>query len=129
MSIKALKWCVKQKCRTPTAKLILFLLANYADKQHSCYPSEKHIAEVAGVSDRQVRTHLRDLEASGLIQVRKRSGTSNRYVLRCGSELPEGVEVGFRRGRKQASAYTKDIQNINSGGRKNRRGLMNELAG
>ena len=30
-------------------KLILILLANYADDQNSCYPSYKHIAKLVGL--------------------------------------------------------------------------------
>jgi len=81
MSIQALSWCVQQKCDTTTTKLILFILSNYADENQSCYPSEKHIAKLAGVSDRTVRRSLKYLEDFGLLRIEHQSGTSNRYYL------------------------------------------------
>lgn len=81
MSIQALSWCVHQKCDTTTTKLVLFILSNYADENQSCYPSEKHIAKLAGVSDRTVRRSLRYLEDFGLLRIQHQNGTSNRYFL------------------------------------------------
>ena len=130
MSIEALTWCRHQDCPTPTSKLVLFVLSNYADERHSCYPSEKTLAKICGISDRQVRTHLKRLQDMGLIQVETRTGTSNRYFLSVeagflgGVEagFHGGVEAGFRRGRKRTSANTKDTLNT-------RRGDLNDLAG
>lgn len=81
MSIQALSWCIKQECDTPTTKLILFLLSNYADENHSCYPSEKHLGKLAGVSDRTVRRSLKWLSEKKLIDIEPKLGTSNRYHL------------------------------------------------
>lgn len=122
MSIEALSWCKNQECPTPTSKLVLFVLSNYADEQHSCYPSEKHIAKICGISDRQVRTHLKKLQSLGLIHILIRQGTSNRYILGVEAGFRGGVEADFRAVRKQTSAYTKDKQKI-------KRGTLNDLAG
>ena len=62
MSIECLNWCIKQKCATPSTKLVLFVLSNYSDEKHSCYPSEKKLAEIVGVSERQIRRCLHWLE-------------------------------------------------------------------
>lgn len=122
MSIEALNWCKHQDCPTPTSKLVLFVLSNYADEEHSCFPSEKLLGKICGISDRQVRTHLRALEAHGLLQVISRIGTSNRYILSVEAHFQRGPEADFRRARKRTSANTKLKQN-------NQRGRMNELAG
>lgn len=122
MSIEALSWCKNQECPTPTSKLVLFVLSNYADEQHSCYPSEKHIAKICGISDRQVRTHLKKLQSLGLIHILIRKGTSNRYILGVEAGFRGGVEADFRAVRKRSSAYTKDKQKIG-------RGTLNDLAG
>ena len=122
MSIEALNWCKNQDGPSPTSKLVLFVLSNYADEEHSCFPSEKTLGRICGISDRQVRTHLKKLEASGLLTIISRTGTSNRYVLGVEADFRRGVEAGFRRGRKRTSANTKLNQN-------NHRGRMNELAG
>lgn len=81
MSIQGLNWCIKQKTDTPTTKLVLFILSNYADENCSCYPSEGKLAELVGVSARQIRRCLSNLQTNGLIRVEHRIGTSNRYYL------------------------------------------------
>tara|TARA_R110002153_G_scaffold209534_1_gene362116 strand:- start:10754 stop:11323 length:570 start_codon:yes stop_codon:yes gene_type:complete len=81
MSIQGLNWCIKQKTDTPTTKLVLFILSNYADENGSCYPSEKKLGELVGVSDRQIRRCLTYLIKNGFITAQARSGTSNRYFL------------------------------------------------
>ena len=121
MSIQALSWCIHQKCPTPTSKLVLFVLSNYADEQHSCYPSEGHIGRVCGVSDRQVRTHLKVLAELGLLQIQTRKGTSNRYILGVEADFRSGAEAQFRTVRKQGSTYTKETLK--------KRGTLNDLAG
>ena len=114
MSIEAITWCKRQKTNTPTTKLVLFILSNYADQEYSCYPSEKHIASICGISDRQVRRCLTWLEHNNLIIKKRRYGTSNRYYL--------NVDMGVRLLRTRASAYTKDKL-------KNKKGGKNALAG
>lgn len=81
MSIQGLTWCIKQECDTPTIKLVLFILSNYADENNSCFPSEKHLAKLVGVSDRQIRRCLDNLVDKGLITIEARKGTSNKYYL------------------------------------------------
>lgn len=81
MSIQGLNWCIRQTTDTPTTKLVLFILSNYADENGSCYPSEKKLAELVGVSDRQIRRCLKYLVNAELIKIETRKGTSNRYYL------------------------------------------------
>lgn len=116
MSIEALGWCKKQDCNTPSTKLVLFILSNYADEQHSCYPSEKHLAKICGISDRQVRRCLTWLELNNKLRIQHRKGTSNRYFL--------SVDTNVLTLRTPATTYTKDIQKT-----KNKKRSKNELAG
>ncbi len=82
MSTDAINWVRLLPCPTPTTKLVLFMLANYARKgTHKCYPSEKHLAEICGVSDRSVRRCIASLEELEYITVQKRLGTTNLYKL------------------------------------------------
>ncbi len=81
MSIQALSWSIKQNCDTPTTKCLLILLANYADENHSCYPSEKHLGKLVGVSDRTIRRSLKYLQENNFLSIKHRTGTSNRYYL------------------------------------------------
>lgn len=116
MSIQALSWCVKQKCDTTTTKLILFILSNYADENQSCYPSEKHIAELAGISDRTVRRSLRYLEDFGFLRIEHQQGTSNRYHLSVDIDVQPPVDTTVRNNRtlvtNNTKGNTKDIYSI-----------------
>lgn len=125
MSIEALNWCKSQDCPTPTAKLVLFVLSNYADERNSCYPSEKHLAKICGVSDRSVRRCLQTLSDIGLIDIQHRSGTSNRYFLSVDASVHPSMDASVRTVRTPVSAYTKDIQKKKTP----RRRSLNDLAG
>ena len=122
MSIEALGWAIKQNCSTPSTKLVLFVMANYADEQHSCYPSEKHLAKICGITDRSVRRCITSLKDSNLLSITHRKGTSNRYFLTVDIAVRTRVDMGVRTLRTRVSANTKDIQ-------KNKPRSKNELAG
>ena len=81
MSFKAVAWCKDQDCNIPLTKLVLVWLCEYADENNSCYPSQKHLAKLCGVTDRSVRRSLKWLENNNLIRVKHVSGTSNRYFV------------------------------------------------
>ena len=87
MSLHALNCALRCSGLTPTKKLVLVVLANYADETGSCYPSHKHIAEIVGLKDHKgVQKIIKGFEESELLRVEKRyngSGgqTSNRYHL------------------------------------------------
>lgn len=87
MSLEALTAAFKTEGLSPTKKLILVILANYADENLSCYPSHKHIAKIAGLADSKgVQRTIKEFEASGLLKIENRytkegGQTSNRYHL------------------------------------------------
>lgn len=81
MSFQAVAWCKKQSCNLPLTKLVLVWLCEYADENYSCYPSQKHLAELCGCSDRSIRRSLHWLIENGLITVKHVKGTSNRYFV------------------------------------------------
>ena len=108
MSIQALNFAIAQKTDTPTTKLVLFILSNYSDEKGSCYPSEKHLSEIVGVSDRQIRRCLKWLVVNNLVRVELRKGTSNRYFLCMDTDVQRGVDTDVQRGRTPMSTNTKD---------------------
>lgn len=114
MSIQGLNWCIKQKTDTPTTKLVLFILSNYADENGSCYPSEKKLAELVGVSDRQIRRCLAYLAKNNLISVQARIGTSNRYFLTLDTDVLPTAEADVRRDRTPTSYNTKENTKANT---------------
>jgi pyocin large subunit-like protein len=84
MSFQSMAWAVKQNTKNSISKLILLMLANYADEEHACYPSITHIAELCHCSERSVKRHIKDLRIRGYIKIGKIKGrvnNCNRYIL------------------------------------------------
>lgn len=60
------------------AKLVVFALIRHLGGKRYCWPSQKNISEYIGISDRQVRTHLKMLEDNGYVTLRKTSEIQDR---------------------------------------------------
>jgi len=108
MSIQALNWSIQAKTDTPTTKLVLFILSNYSDERGSCYPSEKHLSAIVGVSDRQIRRCLKWLVENNYISIEIRKGTSNRYFLRMDTSDHTSMESNVHTPRTPVSTNTKE---------------------
>ncbi len=85
MSFQAVAWAKNLDCNTPLTKLVLVWLCEYADERNSCYPSEKHLAKLCGVTDRSIRRSLSWLCEKGYVSIQHRTGTSNRYFIQISS--------------------------------------------
>lgn len=72
MSIAALNWALDCDPGSASRKLVLMVLANYADEHGRAWPSQTTIAKKACLTDRSVRTALAELERDGFIERRKR---------------------------------------------------------
>lgn len=87
MSIECLNKALKINGLTPTKKLVLVILANYADEKGTCYPSYKHIARMIGLeTTRTIQNAIKEFEQLGLLRIERRKldnggYTSNRYHL------------------------------------------------
>ncbi|MCF6221740.1 MAG: helix-turn-helix domain-containing protein [Robiginitomaculum sp.] len=86
MSIQAVAWAISQKVGSPTGKVVLICLANYANEKGQCWPSQKTICKEAELSERSTREWLKKLEAQGFITRSRRhrsdgSRTSDHMVL------------------------------------------------
>jgi len=77
-------WAVKQplKCQE---KIVLLMLANYADNMATCYPSVGRLSADCGMSESQVRKCVAKLEKHRLVRRHMRmkayGQTSNIYEL------------------------------------------------
>ena len=58
---------------------ILAALSAYADKSGKCWPSVPTLAQRTGLSERHVRTSLRNLEAFDYVVTERRAGQSSMY--------------------------------------------------
>lgn len=73
MSYKALTWALEQKVGNPTAKLVLALLADYANNHdYTAFPAQATLAQRAHCSQRQITRLLKNLEQAGFIARFKR---------------------------------------------------------
>jgi len=107
MSRDARDWAWSLPDLPPSTRLLLLALAEHVREGMTCFPGQARLAARCGVSDRQVRNLLQELQGRGLISVEHRPGQgggrkSNLYRLAMGnrqpdSYCPEGyLEAGFR---------------------------------
>ena len=95
MSIDAMAWAKAQLTGSPGAKLVLLVLADYADDSGLSWPSKATLSKVTEQDPRTIQRHLRHLEGVGLITVdirsRKDGGqSSNSYMLPLDKMPPGG---------------------------------------
>lgn len=82
MSLRATCWAWTVPT-SPTGKLVLLALADFADEVGHCWPGMSRLQEMTGLSERAVRTNLRALEAEGTIRTERGDGRghTSRYAL------------------------------------------------
>ena len=71
MSFQAMAWAVKQETKSPVSKLILLMIANYADEKGEAYPSQDHLAKLCQCTRVSVNKHIKDLERKAFLSIRK----------------------------------------------------------
>ena len=69
MSWQATAWAVRQKVGPPARKLLLLVLANYADADGICWPSQETLAEDTGMSVDTVQRQSKKLVADGFLSI------------------------------------------------------------
>lgn len=72
MSNLAITWALSQKTGSPTSKLILLKLADQANDEGFCWPSQTTISKHCEVSRETVNRHIKRLESSGFLRVQRR---------------------------------------------------------
>ena len=84
MSFSALAWAVKQDTKSPISKLVLLMIANYANEYNEAYPSQQHLAKLCQCTRVSINKHIKDLNKLGLITTKKQKNNMygyNLYVL------------------------------------------------
>ncbi len=101
---------LKSKTLSAGDKMTFAMLLSYAWHHDHCFPGQERLANDLGLSDRSVRTHLRSLQAEGLLVIKRRGlGRTNIYEL---SLKPSSNHSGPDRkkssdlDRKKISAWT-----------------------
>ena len=96
MSCDARDWAWSLSDLAPSSRLLLLALAEHVHEGVTCFPGQARLAAMCGVSDRQVRNLLRELQGRGLIVVEHRPGQGggrkpNVYRLEMGIRQPVSV--------------------------------------
>lgn len=77
MSVQAITCAMALRSVSPSEKLLLLALANYADEQMQCWPSQRRLADDTCLTDRTVRSLLSGLEQRGIISRTERMRDDN----------------------------------------------------
>jgi biotin operon repressor len=73
---------LKTKKLSSGDKLAFAMLLSYAWQNDLCFPGQARLANDMGLTERSVRTHLKSLEAQGLLTIQQRGqGRTNIYEL------------------------------------------------
>ena len=78
MSAKAVFWALEQRHLKPTDKLVLIVLANFANENNECWPSYQRIARDAVISRRTAIEILKRLESLGVVAFKQRRNDEGR---------------------------------------------------
>ncbi|SEO09340.1 Helix-turn-helix domain-containing protein [Pseudorhodobacter antarcticus] len=78
MSVQAITWALDYAAGSVTEKVLLLVLANYANEFGVSWPSQKTLADQTALGERTVRRVLADMERRGVIRriVRRRGNGS-----------------------------------------------------
>jgi biotin operon repressor len=88
MSFNALAWAVKQDTKSPIAKLVLLMIANYCDENNKSYPSQEHLAKLCQCTRISINKHIKQLEKDNFLTIEKTKNNKysfNIYTLNIGS--------------------------------------------
>jgi len=98
MSFQAMAWAVEQAAETPLQKLLLLILANYADEAGESWPSQSTIARQCHCTRQGVQKALGNLETLGLLmsigRVSHGAKDTNLYRL----QIKEGSQLSWQGG-------------------------------
>ncbi len=72
MSVQALSAAIALRGVTASEKLLLMVLANYADDKMACFPSHRLLSEDTGLTERTILRLMHGLETRGTINRRER---------------------------------------------------------
>lgn len=81
MSTDATIWAWKQRELSPSQKLVLLTMADRANEEHRCWPSNVRMQADTGLDRKTIYGCIADMEKKGLLRVFKSTGCRNVYEL------------------------------------------------
>lgn len=116
MSVRALTLAFAARKLSPAEKLVLLALADFADDQMRCWPSQEKIADITELSARTVWASLKELEARRMLSrvSRKRAdGTRSTdvFTLHFAGELSiEPLAIPAKASRNPCETQSQSLQ-------------------
>lgn len=104
MSLEAITWAFRQSL-SPSEKLVLLTLADYADDESKCWPKQSTLADRTGLTRQTVNVKLAALETAGLIRRESRCHTSNITHLIIENEKQDEPQKPRRTGAGRAGKF------------------------
>lgn len=91
MGISAYKAVWQHSTQKGTVKLTLLALAEFASEKNNwqCWPSIDTLTDMVGLSRRQVQRHLKTLEASGEIKIKRSKGRGRASIYDLSPLIPK----------------------------------------
>lgn len=109
MSVRAIQWALEAHVERATEKLVLIVLANYADEHGECYPSGARICEETCLNRKTVQAALRVLKANGfLTDTGERRGLTKQVIVYRLSLTKEAQKRASKRGPKTEQAQKRN---------------------
>jgi DNA-binding transcriptional ArsR family regulator len=84
---------LRSQVLAPGDKLAFAVLLSYAWHNDCCFPGQERLAQDLGLAERSVRRHLKALQASGLLAIRRRGlGKTNIYEINLKAKLSAAAD-------------------------------------
>lgn len=107
MSFQAMAWASKVNTDSSISKLLLLMIANYANEKGEAYPSQEHLAKLCQCSRRSVVRHINKLEKDKFISIRKEKNGAYGFNL---YTLNMGLTPEWHLANDRVAHNTQDIQ-------------------
>lgn len=96
-----MNWAFDLDIKPPGRKFVLVCIADFADARGFCYPGQKRLMQMTGLSRTSIHDHVNELESAGYIkryERRNRRGykTADGYVLLAEPRTFEEFDGDFR---------------------------------
>ncbi len=102
---------LKNNSLSMQARLLYGILLSYAWEKNECFPGEKALAEICGVSERHIRTLLNELKKRGFIEIKDRRPKTNLYIIKSMRNYSSGyAEQDFRFNRNYTSGEEDSVE-------------------
>tara|TARA_Y100001963_G_scaffold67773_1_gene94428 strand:+ start:6541 stop:7131 length:591 start_codon:yes stop_codon:yes gene_type:complete len=106
VSLEAITWAFRQQL-SPSEKLVLLTLADYADDEDKCWPKQTTLADRTGLTRQTVALKLKSLEEMSFIKRIPRKHTSDLIFIHCTIPACYKIELSKNNVKPQTKTATR----------------------